>query len=117
MRVKGKLHLLDFKTGQRQRHTLEQIEAYERQLCTYAHIIEQRGEELPERLFIYWTGEKRRQDALMEVYYQPEEAEQAGQHFDTIVTSIHRKEFAAKPGQKTCIACDLRSLCMKEGLL
>ena len=117
MRVKGKLHLLDFKTGQRQHQTLEQLEAYERQLCTYAHIIEQRGEELPERLFIYWTGAERRQDALMEVYYRPEEAEQAGQHFDTIVASIHRQEFPAKPGPKSCVACDLRSLCMKEGLL
>ncbi|GAC1689737.1 MAG: ATP-dependent DNA helicase [Ktedonobacteraceae bacterium] len=117
MRVKGKLHLLDFKTGRKQWQTLEQLEAYERQLCTYAHIIAQRGEELPERLFIYWTGEERRQDALMEVHYQPEEAEQAGYYFDTIVANIHKRAFAAKPGPKSCIACDLRSLCMKEGIL
>ncbi|GAC1645970.1 MAG: ATP-dependent DNA helicase [Ktedonobacteraceae bacterium] len=117
MRVKGKLHLLDFKTGQRQRQTLEQLAAYERQLCTYAHIIEQRGEELPERLFIYWTGEERKQDALMEVHYQPEEAENAGHYFDTIVTRIHSRVFTAKPGSKSCITCDLRSMCMKEGIL
>lgn len=117
MRVKGKLHLLDFKTGQKQRQTLEQLEAYERQLCTYAHIIEQRGEELPERLFIYWTGEERRQDALMEVHYQPEEAEVAGHYFDTIVAKIHSRVFTAKPGSKSCIVCDLRSMCMKEGIL
>lgn len=117
MRVKGKLHLLDFKTGQKQRQTLEQLEAYERQLCTYAHIIEQRGEELPERLFIYWTGEERRQDALMEVYYQPEEAKRAGRYFDTIVANIHSRAFAAKPGPRSCIACNLRSICMKEGIL
>ncbi len=117
MRVKGRLHLLDFKTGQKQHQTLEQLEAYERQLCTYAHIIEQRGEELPERLFIYWTGEERRQDALMEVFYEPEEAKRAGHHFDTIVANIHRKEFTATPGPKVCITCDLRSLCMKDGIL
>ena len=117
MRVKGKLHLLDFKTGQREKQTIEQLEAYERQLCTYAHIIEQRGEEVPERLFIYWTGEEKRQEALMEVSYQSEEAEHVSHYFDTIVTSIQRKDFTAKPGAKICITCDLRSICMKEGLL
>jgi DNA helicase-2/ATP-dependent DNA helicase PcrA len=117
LRVGKKLHLLDFKTGQKQKQTLEQLETYERQLCTYAHIIEQRGEEVPERLFIYWTGEERRQDALMEVYYQPEEAEQTSYYFDTIVAKIHKHEFPAKPGPKACIACDLRSLCMKDGSL
>ncbi len=117
MRVKGKLHLLDFKTGQKQRKTLEQLAAYERQLCTYAHIIEQRGEELPERLFIYWTGEERRQDALMEVYYQPEEVEPVGHYFDTLVANIHSRAFTAKPGPKSCITCELRGICRKEGIL
>lgn len=53
----------------------------------------------------------------MEVYYQPEEAERAGHYFDTVVGNIHRKVFTPKPGPKICITCDLRSLCMKEGLL
>ena len=37
----GKLELLDFKTSPRPKDSPELIAAYERQLCTYAHILEQ----------------------------------------------------------------------------
>ena len=38
----GKLELLDFKTSPRPKDSPELIAAYERQLCTYAHILERR---------------------------------------------------------------------------
>ncbi len=117
MRVDGKLHVLDFKTDQRPKDTSDHLTFYERQLYTYAHVIGQRGEELPERLFIYWTGEERKEDALMEIRYQPKEAEDAGRHFDEIVASITRQQFEARPGDTICTSCDIRSLCTKEGLL
>ncbi len=116
-RVDGELHMLDFKTGQKQFCSPEQLEVYERQLCTYAHIIEQRGEEVPKRLFIYWTGEEHKQDALMEITYHPEETMLAGQHFDTIVANIDRRAFTSTPNVKVCTTCDLRTICRKDGTL
>lgn len=38
----GKLELLDFKTSPRPKDSPKLIAAYERQLCTYAHILERR---------------------------------------------------------------------------
>ena len=38
----GKLELLDFKTSPRPKQNLDLVAAYERQLCTYAHILEKR---------------------------------------------------------------------------
>lgn len=116
-RIDGELHMLDFKTGQKQFCSPEQLEVYERQLCTYAHIIEQRGEKVPERLFIYWTGEEHRQDALTEITYRPEETMLAGQHFDTIVANIDQRAFDPTPKVKVCTTCDLRTICRKDGTI
>ena len=43
----------------------ELIAAYERQLCTYAHILERRHGRHVDRLLLYWTSEARKKDALM----------------------------------------------------
>ena len=61
----GKLELLDFKTSPRPQDSPELIAAYERQLCTYAHILERRHGRHVDRLLLYWTAEPRKQDALM----------------------------------------------------
>lgn len=49
----GKLELLDFKTSPRPKDSPELIAAYERQLCTYAHILEQRRGKHVDRLLLY----------------------------------------------------------------
>ena len=61
----GKLELLDFKTSPRPTDSPELIAAYERQLCTYAHILERRHGKSVDRLMLYWTSEERKEDALM----------------------------------------------------
>ena len=61
----GKLELLDFKTSPRPKDSPELIAAYERQLCTYAHILERRHARHVDRLMLYWTSEPRKEDALM----------------------------------------------------
>ena len=61
----GKLELLDFKTSPRPRNSPGLIAAYERQLCTYAHILERRHGRRVDRLLLYWTSEARKEDALM----------------------------------------------------
>src|SRR6185436_7836549 len=61
----GKLELLDFKTSPRPKDSPELIAAYERQLCTYAHILERRHGKHVDRLMLYWTSEAKKEEALM----------------------------------------------------
>ena len=115
----GKLELLDFKTSPRPKDSPQLIETYERQLCTYAHILEQRHNRRVDRMLLYWTAEPRKEDALMVVPYDPSRIEEAGRHFDTVVSRIQDKEFAVKapPEAGICRECDLRQLCQTEGVI
>jgi DNA helicase-2/ATP-dependent DNA helicase PcrA len=115
----GKLELLDFKTSPRPQHSPELIAAYERQLCTYAHILERRHGRHVDRLLLYWTSEPRKQDALMVLPYDPKRVEEAGRHFDEIVRRIQAREFmvTTPPEGAICKECDLRMLCRAEGII
>ncbi|MBS3783504.1 MAG: ATP-dependent helicase [Anaerolineae bacterium] len=115
----GKLELLDFKTSPRPKDSPELIAAYERQLCTYAHILEQRHNRQADRLLLYWTSEPRKTDALMALPYHRGHIEEAGRHFDETVHRIQAGQFAVKtpPEPDICKECDLRLLCHAEGLI
>lgn len=115
----GKLELLDFKTSPRPRKDMKLIEAYERQLCTYAHILERRRGQRVDRMVLYWTAEARKQDAVMALAYDPAEVEAAGRHFDDVVHRIQAHEFAVAraPEAAICKECDLRMLCYAEGVI
>lgn len=115
----GKLELLDFKTSPRPKDSPELIAAYERQLCTYAHILERRHGRHVDRLLLYWTAEPRKEDALMVLPYDPARVEEAARHFDETVRLIRAREFAVKkpPEAKICNECDLRTLCRSENII
>ena len=115
----GKLELLDFKTSPRPKDSPELIAAYERQLCTYAHILEQRRGRHVDRLLLYWTSEPRKEDALMTLPYRPERVDEAGRRFDETVRRIQAREFSiTKPPEAAiCGECDLRTLCRAEGVI
>ena len=115
----GKLELLDFKTSPRPKHSPALIAAYERQLCTYAHILERRHGRRVDRLLLYWTSEARKEDALMTLPYRPERVDEAGRHFDAAVGRIRAGECAVTtpPEAAICRECDLRALCRAEGVI
>jgi DNA helicase-2/ATP-dependent DNA helicase PcrA len=115
----GKLELLDFKTSPRPKDSPDLLAAYERQLCTYAHILEQRHGRHVDRLLLYWTSEPRKEDALMVLPYIPARVEEAGRHFDETVRRIQAQEFSviAPPEPAICKECDLRMLCHSEGII
>jgi DNA helicase II / ATP-dependent DNA helicase PcrA len=115
----SKLELLDFKTSPRPIDSPELIAAYERQLCTYAHILEQRYGKQVDRLLLYWTSEPRKEDALMTLPYARNKVVQAGKYFDEVVARIQAKDFAVKvkPELRICKECDIRQLCTIEGVL
>lgn len=115
----GRLELLDFKTSTRPTDSPELLANYERQLCTYAHILERRYGKRPDRLLLYWTSEARKQDAIMEFPYRPELVEEAGLHFDAVVGKIKTKDFKIihPPESGICKECDLRSYCVAQGTI
>ena len=113
----GRLEMLDFKTSPKPVDSSELLASYERQLCTYAHILEERHQERVECLFLYWTAEARKQEAVMALSYRPERFEEAGRHFDAVVENIRAKDFRiiTPPESGICKECDLRSYCVTEG--
>ena len=115
----GKLELLDFKTSPRPRNSPGLIAAYERQLCTYAHILERRHGRHVDPLLLYWTSEARKEDSLMVLPYRPEQVDEAGRHFDATVGRIRAGEFSVTtpPEAVICRGCDLRTLCRAEGVI
>ena len=115
----GKLELLDFKTSPRPSDSPELLNAYERQLCTYAHILERRHNKQVERLFLYWTAEEEKDKALMAFPYRPERIDEAGCYFDKVVARIQAEEFGVtqQPEAAICKECDLRSLCEVDGVI
>jgi DNA helicase-2/ATP-dependent DNA helicase PcrA len=115
----GRLELLDFKTSPRPAHSPALLAGYERQLCTYAHILETRYGKRPDRLLLYWTAEPRKQDALMEFPYRPERVTAAGASFDQVVAKILQKGFTMKapPDPNICKECDFRRYCAREGTI
>ena len=115
----GKLELLDFKTSPRPTNSPALLDGYERQLCTYAHILERRYGKRVDRLLLYWTAEETKAKALMVFPYRPERIEEAGRYFDQVVARIEAEEFQviAPPEAAICKECDLRTLCQSDGLL
>ncbi|MEW6741854.1 MAG: UvrD-helicase domain-containing protein [Planctomycetota bacterium] len=115
----GKLELLDFKTSPRPKDSPELIAAYERQLCTYAHILERRHGRHVDRLLLYWTSEARKEYALMVLPYDTARVEEAGRHFDDTVRRIQAREFAVTtpPEAGICKECNLKMLCHAEGVI
>jgi len=115
----GRLELLDFKTSPKPVDSPELLATYERQLCTYAHILEKRYGKRPDRLLLYWTAEENKSDALMQFPYRPELVDEAAKDFDTVVRKIRAKDFQiiTVPESKICKECDLRSYCVNEGTI
>ena len=114
-----KLELLDFKSQPRPQADDARLEGYYRQLLIYAHILERRYDRHPERLYLYWTGEERREDALMCFPYEPERVAEASSHFDWVVAQILAEDFAVRqaPEARVCGECDFRTYCAREGTI
>ncbi len=114
-----KLEVLDFKTQPKPDVNNPIIERYYKQLCLYAYILKERYNKNSEKLFLYWTSEEKRRNALMEFKYDEAKVEEAGRHFDEVVTKIRAKKFDVKvmPENKTCKECDFRFYCLAQGVI
>ncbi len=112
-----KLELLDFKTQPKPENNDPVMDKYRYQLHVYAHILKERYNKEPERLYLYWTSEDNRKDALMEITYDEKLVEHAGKHFDIVAKCIINKDFEIKnkPDKtKVCKECDFKYYCRTE---
>jgi DNA helicase II / ATP-dependent DNA helicase PcrA len=114
----GELELLDFKTQPRPEDP-QLFDIYEQQLCTYGHILETRYGKKPDRLLVYWTAEERKQDAITVFPYRKDKVAMAVERFDHVIRKIQQKDFTimTTPDNKVCNECDIRSLCLIEGII
>lgn len=85
----------------------------------YAHALEQRDGKRPGRLLLYWTEEPLKKDALVVFLYQQEKVEKTVEEFEAKVTHIQARDFdiTVLPHPDVCKKCDMRSLCMREGVI
>jgi DNA helicase-2/ATP-dependent DNA helicase PcrA len=119
MERNGKREIWDLKTSRPPELDSISLENYERQLYMYAHALEQRDDITPERLVLYWTEEPLKKDAIMIFPYQRNQVDAAVKQFETIVSDIKDQKFAVvtPPHPNICKKCDLRSRCIREGVI
>ena len=115
----GELEVLDFKTQSKPNLNDVLWEKYFKQLCIYAYILKIKHQKTPKRLYIYWTSEMTRKNALSEFKFTDEDIINAGAYFDNIVKKIQSKQFTIqkKPEPKVCDNCDFNKYCSEIFLL
>lgn len=115
----GSLEVLDFKAQGRPPDHDRAIHTYYKQLCIYAHILEERRGRPPDRLLLYWTGERTRERALMSFDYRQADVAEAVAHFDAVVAEVQAQHFdvVTPPPPTICKECDFRSYCVSIGTI
>lgn len=113
------IDLIDFKTHQRPKQNSAFLEQYEQQLHFYAHAVEQSRGQRPERLFLYWTAEERKENALMEIPYQAEKMKKINTDLENVVENIEKKNFHVHrpPAIEICQLCNIRHLCRQDRII
>jgi DNA helicase-2/ATP-dependent DNA helicase PcrA len=113
------MDLIDFKTLPRPDKDARLLKQYEQQLHFYAHALEKSRGQRPERLFLYWTTEESRENALEEIPYRAEKVQKMSVNFDEIVDGIQNENFHVQiaPGAETCRCCDIRYLCRQDRII
>ncbi len=111
--------LIDFKTQQRPQQNSAFLEQYEQQLHFYARAVEQSRGQRPERLFLYWTAEEHKENALMEIPYQAEKMQTISTNLESIAEHIENKHFHVRkpPAVEVCQRCDIRHLCLQDRVI
>ncbi len=119
VKTAGGVDLIDFKTLRRPGKNAVFLEQYEQQLYFYAHAVEQSCGQRPERLFLYWTAEERKENALMEIPYQAEMMKKMSANLESVAENIKNKHFHVRqpPAVEVCQRCDIRHLCQQDRVI
>jgi len=117
----GKFEVLDFKTQPKPESNEDPIlDKYFKQLCLYSYILKERYNKPVDKMYIYWTAEENRKNALMEFKYTEDNLLEIEQYFDAVVSNIRNKNFEVKDSPdtgKVCRECDFRFFCSQNGVI
>jgi DNA helicase-2/ATP-dependent DNA helicase PcrA len=113
------LEIIDFKTQKKPLNTDPILEKYRKQLSIYAYILKERYGREPKKLKLYWTSEEKRKDSIVEFDYDESYVKKVINEFDEIINKISNKDYNIReaPKSKICKECDLRFVCLKEGII
>ena len=119
VKTAGGVDLIDFKTLRRPGKNAVFLEQYEQQLHFYAHAVEQSHGQRPERLFLYWIAEERKENALMEIPYQAGMMKKMSANLESVAENIKNKHFHVRkpPAVEVCQRCDIRHLCRQDRVI
>ncbi len=119
VKTAGGVDLIDFKTLRRPGKNTVFLEQYEQQLHFYAHAVEQSHGQRPERLFLYWIAEERKENALMEIPYQAGMMKKMSANLESVAENIKNKHFHVRkpPAVEVCQRCDIRHLCRQDRVI
>ena len=111
----GAVEMVDFKA----QHRIESgpdYDQYRDQLALYAHLLESRYGERPDRAVLYFTGESDATTARKVVDIDDERIEEVLGRFDNTAQQILAKDFELVnfPPRDTCRACDFKHYCRRS---
>lgn len=117
--IKGKgdtVEIIDFKSEAKPDVSdVQSYQRYQKQLETYAHIVEERHGLHVSQMHLYYTGETNG-NPLISFEKDPRHIDQTMQEFDAIVNQIENKDFRiSQRPKRICRSCDLRFYCDFKG--
>lgn len=114
----GKYEIWDFKTQNKTKNEIV-LKKMRTQLNTYAYLLSQKKDAEIEKLVIYWTSQKNKEDAITEFKYDRSLISSHINKFDKVVNKILEKDFQILdiPDKKTCNECDLKKYCLNLGTI
>jgi len=111
--------MIDFKTQPRVDNDAPILKHYRQQLHFYANSLERANYQRPTKLFLYWTAEAYKQDALMEIPYDANSRAELDQDMQETLDNIHGEKFHVRrpPAMEVCRSCDIRYLCRQDKII
>jgi len=110
----GKIELVDFK-AQKRTEAGADFDNYSDQLALYHFLLEERYGQRPDRAILYFTGEKKADQARVRVDVSDTDIADVKARFDATAQMILAKRYELKafPPRDTCRACDFRHYCRR----
>ena len=110
----GQIEMVDFK-AQRRAAAGPDFDQYRDQLALYMHLLEERYGTRPDRAVLYYTGEKRAEQARLVVDLSDADIDDVVRRFDATAQAILAKRFELRqfPPRDTCRACDFKHYCKR----
>ena len=111
----GKVEIIDFKTGQVPAEDSDLLEAYHKQMCVYACLVENQTDYEVCGAKLYFPGGNDGRGALIDMAVDTYNVSRVMDEFDEVVASIEQARFSERcADEATCEACDFKHFCRRD---